>query len=292
MRHILRTLAAVVIVSLLTALSATESLAQVVCEGYGAVGTQVHDTNGEVNTDMSDGEVSNVTIDIDDFEDDMVNVPSGTKVTFDQVTFAGNGTGHLLEIKNNSQADVTRSAFIGHASEDDIQLEQHKFTRIGFPDDPESGNCFDSDAAEDHIDIKATTNTSRNVGINNNVFLGSQWCVLANNGQKTVHFRDNECAGGAYLRGGVHDGVVSDNFFDDVVWIDEINDYLLQNNTFNGVVRYGGGSGGATTTPERNFFRDNTFNSINNWNFVNQGNDPCLRNNNDIRLDECDFQAV
>lgn len=288
MRYILRVTSALALVALFVGLSTTESLAQVPCEGYGAVSSDVHDTEQEVANDMADGEVSDVTIDVPDFENDMVNVPSNGDVDFDQVTFAGNGEGHLLEVKQDSRVDVTRSAFIGHASEDDIQFEQHKFSRIGIPDDSSSGNCFDSDSFEDHIDIKATTNSSRNIGINHNVFEGSQWCVLANNGQKTVHFRNNDCNGGAYFRGGVHDGIISNNSFNDVVWIDEVNDYIIEDNVFLGVVRYGANS----TTPERNFFRDDTFNSINNWDFRNQGNEPCLRNNNDIRLDECDFQAV
>lgn len=252
--------------------SALPALAQTPCEGYGSTSTTVYTSTSQVNDDMADGSVSNVTIDYS-HSDDMVRVPDNSYVVFDRVTFIGDGTGdtgHSLEIKRNSKADVTRSAFIGTPTEDHIQLQQHRFTRIGLPDDPTSGNCFNTGVGEDHIDIKETTNTSRSVGINYNIFLSSnRWCVLSHAGPKTVHFRSNVCVGGAYFRHSAHDGIISNNNFDNKLWLDQVNNYTITGNDFADEVRFGAHN----TNPSASF-------TLNTWGSFIYHNGSCTRASN------------
>jgi hypothetical protein len=194
--------------------------------------------------------------------DDLVRVTNGANVTFDHVTFLGDGTGstgHTLEVKTGgARATITNSVFDetaeGGPVEDFIQFQNHTHSVV-------ECNVFGT-PGEDAIDIKESTFGTGfgRVDVFQNDFNAiNKWCTLANVGSKRVFFNDNDCAGGAYFRNDIHDAEIRNNNFDGPLWLDEVNDMWIDNNDFTSeTVRYGANS----TTPNGNFFKDNTFGSF------------------------------
>jgi hypothetical protein len=202
--------------------------------------------------------VSNVVID-GDHSDDLVRV-NNARVVFDHVTFLGVGAGsaaHALEVTDGGSVTVRDSLFIGAPSGDHIHFGNHLASTIACNVFGQPGGAYEEPGMSDAIGDHVVVGVGGRVDIKSNKFYGESWCTLGDTGGARIDFAYNHCRSLLYLRGNVWNGNIVGNDFisrNSRLWLDEVNNMLIEGNDLDVPVRYG-----ARSSPNGNYFLGNSW---------------------------------